>query len=179
MNLVFASDDLGYISWKYAAEEDVPILRHTNEVIRGYVTAGATIHLYRYLELLRKNGTYCDTECVICIQPSGGFPLIEKGGQRKVMTSELRSSESISGFMSGGPNDYAYRVLNTGDSRENTVSKFRGITLKYYASKLVNFNVIRDMIMGDEPPVVNVHTEHKIKRMRRGRNRRHSHRNSI
>ena len=33
MNLAFASDDVLYISWKYGAEEDVPYLRHTKEVM--------------------------------------------------------------------------------------------------------------------------------------------------
>ena len=31
-NLTFASDDVVCVSWKYAAEEHVPSLRHTNEV---------------------------------------------------------------------------------------------------------------------------------------------------
>ena len=45
--------------------------------------------------------------------------------------------------------------------------KVRGITLNYHASKLVNFKVIKAMILGHGESVVNVHTEHKIKRMRR------------
>jgi len=49
-NLAFASDDVDCISWKHAAEEHVPNLRHTNEVIGAYVTACARIHLYRYLD---------------------------------------------------------------------------------------------------------------------------------
>jgi len=48
----------------------------------------------------------------------------------------------------------------------------RGITLNYNASKLVNFERIKDMILksGDEPPetvIINVHTEKKIKRKRK------------
>jgi len=33
LNLVIASDDVVWLLWKRAAEEDVPNLRHTNEVI--------------------------------------------------------------------------------------------------------------------------------------------------
>jgi len=33
---------------------------------------------------------------------------------------------------------------------------------------MVNFYVIRGMILGDETPVVNVHTVNKIKRKRKG-----------
>jgi len=46
-NLAFASDDVVWISWKHSAEEHVPNLRHTNEVVGAYVTSGARIHLYR------------------------------------------------------------------------------------------------------------------------------------
>ena len=41
-----------------------------------------------------------------------------------------------------------------------------GITLNYHASKLVNFEVIKAMIFEQGEPVVNLHTEHKIKRKR-------------
>ena len=61
-NLVFSSDDLVWIARKYGAEEQVPSLRHTNEVIGAYITAGATMHLYPYLKQLRTNAMYCDTD---------------------------------------------------------------------------------------------------------------------
>ena len=104
MNLAFASDEVVWISWKYGAEEDVPSLRHTNEVIGAYVTAGATIHLYRHLDMLKENAIYCDTDSVTYIQAKGDGPqLNETGDKLEDMTSELRSSESISEFVSGGP----------------------------------------------------------------------------
>ena len=54
-------------------------------------------------------------------------------------------------------------MLNT-DEGEKTVCKVRGITLNYHASKLVNFEVMKAMILGHDESVVNVHKEHKIKR---------------
>jgi len=51
-NLAFASDDVVWISWTHSAEEHVPNLRHSNEVIGAYVIAGARTHLYRYLDRL-------------------------------------------------------------------------------------------------------------------------------
>jgi len=121
MNLAFTSDDLVWMSWKYCAEKNVPSLRHTNEVIGAYVTARARIHLYRYLDRLRENANYCDKYSVIYIQPKGDRPpLIETGDNFGDMTSELRPSESISEFVSGGSKNYAYRVL-TGDGQERTV----------------------------------------------------------
>jgi len=171
-NLVFASDDVVWLSWKHGAEEDVPSLRHANEVMGAYVTAGARIHLYRYLDRLQEKAIYCDTDSVIYIQPKDEPSLIETGDKVGDMTSELRPSESISEFVSGGPKNYAYKIVTEGKEEEKTVCKVRGITLNYSASKLVNFENIRDMILRtryDEPPtVVNVHTEKKIKRKRTG-----------
>jgi len=84
------------------------------------------------------------------------------------MTSELRTTEYISEFVSGGPKNYAYKVTDTVAGRATTVCKVRGITLNYSAKQLVNFDVIRDMVLetGAEPTVT-VHTEN-IKRKRKG-----------
>ena len=49
-----ANDDGVWISWQYSADERVPSLRHTNEVIGPYVTAGARIHLYGFLDKLQE-----------------------------------------------------------------------------------------------------------------------------
>ena len=47
--------------------------------------------------------------------------------------------------------------------------KVSGITLKYSTSQLVNFNVIRDVVLNKGIPddVVTVHTDKKIKRKRK------------
>jgi len=88
------------------------------------------------------------------------------------MTSELRPSEFISEFVSGGPKNYAYRVMSGGTGEEEkAVCNVRGVTLNYNASKLVTFERMKDMILksGDEPAetvIINVHTEKKIKRKR-------------
>jgi len=44
--MLFANDDVVWISWQFSSEERVPSLSHTNEVTSAYVTAGAGIHLY-------------------------------------------------------------------------------------------------------------------------------------
>ena len=45
--------------------------------------------------------------------------------------------------------------------------KVSGITLNYHATKLLNFEVISAMILEEGEPLVNVHTELKIKRIRK------------
>jgi len=69
-NLAFDSDDVIWLSWKVSAEENVPFLPHTNEVMGPYVSAGARIHLYSFLDRLQEKAIYCDTDSVIFIQLS-------------------------------------------------------------------------------------------------------------
>ena len=83
----------------------MPNLPHTNEVIGAYVTAGARIHLYNFLDWLQENAIYCDTDSVIFIQP------IATGDKLRDMQSELKPSELIIEFASGGPKKYAYRLI--------------------------------------------------------------------
>jgi hypothetical protein len=61
LNMMFASDDV-WVSWHFFSEEHVPSLRHTNEVIGAFVTAGARILIYSYLNRLQDKTIYCDTD---------------------------------------------------------------------------------------------------------------------
>jgi len=73
----------------------------------------------------------------------------------------------ITQIVSAGPKNYAYTILGTRITvnRLKTVCKVRGITLNYNESQMVNFVVIKDMILNQEPShTVTVHTEHMIKR---------------
>jgi len=60
INLVFANDEVVWVSWTFTAEERVLSLRHTNEVVGAYVTAWERINLYRYLDRLQDNVIYWD-----------------------------------------------------------------------------------------------------------------------
>jgi len=70
--------------------------------------------------------------------------------------------------VSDGPNNYAYTVIDTGTGRTATVCKVLGITLHYSAKQLVNFDVIKVIILGRGELTVTVHTEKKVKRKRNG-----------
>ena len=56
-NLMFASETVVWASWQFIAQERVPSIKHTYEVIGAYVTAGARIHLYSYLDRLQQRAT--------------------------------------------------------------------------------------------------------------------------
>jgi hypothetical protein len=62
---MFANDDVVWISWQFSSEERVPSPRHTNEVIGAYVTAGARLYLYSYLDRLKGKPICTDTDCYI------------------------------------------------------------------------------------------------------------------
>ena len=128
-NLVFASGEVVWIAWKYGAQEQVPSLRHTNEVIGAYVTAGARIHLYRCLDRWGTNAMYCDTHSVIYIQPGAAQQLIETGGKLGDINTKLRPSENISEFVCRGSKNYAYRVVDIVTGAFRTVGKLGGKTL--------------------------------------------------
>ena len=143
-------------------------MRHTNEVIGAYVTTCARIYLYRYLDRLGEKAIYCDTDSLIYIQPKDEPNLIETGDNLGDMTSELRTTGYVSEFLSGEPKNYAYKVIDTVTCRTTTVCKVRCITLNYSTKELVNFDIIRDMILdkGVEPTVI-VNTEKMIKLKRK------------
>jgi hypothetical protein len=44
-DLLFASDEVVWASWRYIDEENIPSLSHTNELIGAIVTAGSRLHL--------------------------------------------------------------------------------------------------------------------------------------
>jgi hypothetical protein len=165
--LLIAGDDVVWVAWRHSEETHVPTLRHTNEVIASFVTAGARLHLYGYLDNLKERALYCDTDSVLYVQPTDGTALVKTGDCLGEMTSELKPDEIISEFVSGGPKNYAFKTFNLVTGAENTVCKVRGITLNYSASQLVNFQRIKHMILkGNEQDTITVHTERKIKRKR-------------
>ena len=66
-----------------------------DEAIASYVTAGARLHLYGYLDKLKENALYCDTESVIFVQPEDDSALVQTGDWMGAMTSELKPGEFI------------------------------------------------------------------------------------
>jgi hypothetical protein len=132
LNMIFVSDDVVWISWQYFSEELVPSVRHTIEIIGAFLTAGARIHLYSYLDRSQNKTICCDTGSVIYVQPADEPPLVETGDKLGAMTSELKSNE-----------------INC-----------EVVRLNYHASQLVNFAKMKDMILSsDADEIVNVRTK--------------------
>jgi hypothetical protein len=152
-SMQFASDSVVWIAWRYAEQDDVPNLPHTNDVIGSFVTAGARIHLYGYLDRLGKRALYCDTDSIIFVQPKNEHALVETGDRLGAMTSELAPDEHIIEFVCAGPKNYAFKTVNAVSGASKTTCKIRGITLNFSASQVVNFDKMRDTILdrGENP----------------------------
>jgi hypothetical protein len=75
-SVLFFSDDVVWAAWRYSDVEIVPNLRHTNVVVGAYVTAGACLRLYAYLDSLQDRSLYCDTNSVFYIQKDNEPALI-------------------------------------------------------------------------------------------------------
>jgi hypothetical protein len=114
INLVFANDEVVWVSWKFTAEL-VPSLRHTTEVIAAYVTPGARIHLYG-MSIDSKKMRCIVTDFVIFIQPRNKPDMIVTGDKLGDMTSELKPYEIIPEFASGDPKNYAYTIIDTSNT---------------------------------------------------------------
>ena len=131
-----------WAAWPYIEEENVPNLRQTNEFTGAYVTAGARIHLYGYLDRLQKRALYCDTDKVIYIQPAAEPPLVETGDYLAAMPSELKPGFHIEELVSGSSKNYVYRIVDPVTGNGETVCKVRGRTLNQSSFQKVNFDVI-------------------------------------
>jgi len=104
---MFATDDVVWASWRFMTEEQIPSLRHTNEEIGAYVTTGARLNLYSYLDRLKERTLYCDTDSIMFVHPNGEPALVKTGDNLGAMISELKPSQFIEEYVSGTPKNYA------------------------------------------------------------------------
>jgi len=137
-------------------------LRHTNEVIGDYVTAGARINLYGFLDKLQDRDIYTDTDSVIYIQPRNEPALIEMGDNLGQMQSELKTDEIMEEVVCAGPKNFAYKTYNSATGDSNIVCKVGRITFNYSALQLVNFAKMKDMILSKDAD----QTDYVVQRIR-------------
>jgi hypothetical protein len=120
-NLLFASDAVVWASWRYIDEENIPSLPHTIEVIGAFVTAGARLHLYSFLDRLQEKALYCNTESVFYVQRDNEPALIPCGDKLGDMVNELKPGEHVTEFVSAGAKNNAYKIVNSATGETKTV----------------------------------------------------------
>ena len=120
--------------WEFEEPND-----KVNIVIAAFTTAYARLKLYDLLDQLQEQVLYYDTDSVIYVHEPGK-PEPALGDYLGDLTDEL-DGDYITEFMSGGPKNYAYVTNN-----DKRVTKIRGITLDYAASKKLNFEVMCSLL---------------------------------
>ncbi|KAG5869688.1 hypothetical protein JTB14_025715 [Gonioctena quinquepunctata] len=148
------NEDTLIVNWEYR-EEASDSLDTLNVVIAAFVTAQARLKLYSYLEQLEERILYNDTDSVIYVSKPGEFD-IPAGEIVGDMTDELEEKgldSYITEFVSGGPKNYSYTLWSTKDQEHKTVCEVTGISLNYSASQLINFDVIKDMVLTPCNPI--------------------------
>jgi len=111
--LMFASDDVCWASWRFIAEEEIPSLSHTKDVIEAYVTAGTRIQFCTYQDMLQERAVNCDTDSVLYVQPRDESAFVEKWDNLGAMNSELKLSFIIEEFVSGVLKNYAFKFFDS------------------------------------------------------------------
>ncbi|XP_050512049.1 uncharacterized protein LOC126888071 [Diabrotica virgifera virgifera] len=143
------NEDTLVVTWEYV-EEAYSMSSTVNVVLASYVTALARLKLYSYLEIIGSRAKYYDTDSSIYLSKAG-LPDLPIGECIGDLTDELGGGY-ISEFVSGGPKNYAYKyTLPNGE--EKICCKVKGICLNYEASKLVNFDTIKKMVLMKSDPV--------------------------
>ena len=90
-------------------EENISVLRHKNEVISSYVTSGARLKLYTYLDSLKERAIYYYIDSVFDRQKCGQPPAVTYGDMLGDMINEYDPVEYIEEFVSGGRKHYAFK----------------------------------------------------------------------
>ena len=120
-------------------EEVIPSSK-TNIFIASFTTSWARLELYKYLELLKEQVLYFDTDSIICLWREG-LPNVETGPFLRQMKDET-AGVPIQEFVTGGPKNYSY-MLQNGDPD----CKIRGFTLDEQDSALLNFESTKHHIL--------------------------------
>jgi hypothetical protein len=138
-SLLFASDKVVWIAWRCADADSVPKLPHTNDVIGSFVTAGARIHLYGYLDRLVDRALYFDTDSVIYVQPKDQPLLVETGDRLGAMTSELANNEQIIQWACTVRKNYEFKSIDSITGARISTCKIRSLTLNFSTTQVLNF----------------------------------------
>ena len=115
----------------------------TNVMLCAFVTANARMVLWDALNKLGDRVLYCDTDSVIYLlhdDPEMNIKSSSKLGEWK----DECEGEYITDFVSIAPKSYAYKMSNGEE-----VVKCKGVTLNYENSKVVTFEAMKALVVGE------------------------------
>jgi len=134
-NLAFTNDDVIWISWKHSAEERVPNLRHTIEVLGPYLPQVPGFICIAISTVWEREPSMAAAILSFTFSRETKRDLLKQGDKLGDMTCELRPTDYVSEFVSGGPKNYAYKINDTVTVRASIFCKVCGITLNYSAKQ--------------------------------------------
>jgi len=97
---------------------EITSYERSHKIIRNNLRC---LHLQSYLDRLQNWAIYCDKDNIMFIQPLNETAPIETADNFGSTTSELRPTEFIEEFVSGGPKNYAYKIVHTATGKRKTV----------------------------------------------------------
>ena len=159
--LRICTEDVLEVVYKQTEDNDLPSDK-TNIFIAAFTTCWARLKLYSYLERLKEQVLYYDTDSVV-YRWKPGQCTIETGDFLGEMTDEL-DGEHIVEFVSGGAKNYGYKT--SGGKFE---CKVRGFTMNVRGRQKLNYESMKEHILDtlDKPldstpiPVVNPNHFHR------------------
>ena len=117
----------------------VPFDKTGNVFLAAFTTCYGRLYLYDIMEPLNTRVLYHDTDSIIYVHDPRLFnPSL--GDYLGDLTDECKGDHVVE-FVSGGPKNYAYRTQSG-----KTVCKVRGFRLDYTTAKLINFDVLKDLV---------------------------------
>ena len=157
------SEDFVQLTWENDKNNQDENL-HANIFIACFTTCAARLKLYSCLERLSdpffNRVLYMDTDSCFYVSRRGDRDLIT-GDYLGCLTNELKGTDYINHFVSGGCKQYAYTTI-----QGNHECKIRGFSLNYKNSKLLNFDSLLDMVTGEETKELIQQQQQKITRQK-------------
>ena len=121
---------------------------NTNMAVACFTTSRARMRLYEEaLKPLNRQVLYFDTDSVVYVVDKNNPEHIKlkNGDLLGEWTDELEGDKMIGKFVSGGPKNYSYELLDT-NGKTKYKTKVKGFTLNKETSGLINHNSIIDVI---------------------------------
>jgi DNA polymerase type B, organellar and viral len=121
---------------------------HSNLAIAAFTTTYARLKLYDLIDSLGDQVLYYDTDSVVYTTKPGQLDP-KTGSFLGELTDEVADygpNAYITQFVSAGPKNYSYIVLDPDTNNTFYTCKVKGITLNFSASKHVNFERMKELV---------------------------------
>ena len=155
-SLVPLGDECLQVAWKPVEDSDVS-LPTSSLVHAAFTTCLGRLQLYRCLQIVGDRALYGDTDSVAYISRPNepDLPLgSHLGDLSDQVVEDYGPGSFIVEFCAGGPKNYGYVVAVCGDLQSLRICiKVRGITINKSCEKLVTYEELKKIVMGDRDNV--------------------------